>query len=158
MINSLSAVEQALLSMLLAGDHPALVILREQLQNAIVTNRNLTGVGFFTYFAVTPGGSILPVQRWVIGDVGFELDGLEHGGGALLFVRDGVLRTLEAFTNAGEPWPREPAGIAAYYTARGRKFGSAVELVPVDSRDITGLADAYRTIAENPRRGRRSPL
>jgi hypothetical protein len=56
--------EIRVLDMLLAGDHPVLAVLREQLASCWVVDRYWTGVGFFTTLRVTddaPLGPDLPV-------------------------------------------------------------------------------------------------
>ena len=40
------------MGMLLAGEHPALAVLRDQLAAAEVIEREFSGVGFFTHFRV----------------------------------------------------------------------------------------------------------
>jgi hypothetical protein len=102
----LEPLEAAVLDKLLAGDHPVLAALRGQLAVAAVTQRELTGVGFFTDFSVPQTADPAPVRRLRFGDVHANISGVEHGAGFLLFVDDGVLTTLEGFTY-DEPWPEE---------------------------------------------------
>ena len=105
----LTELERAVLDMLLAGETPALATLREQLDQAAVQSREFSGVGFFTHFAIPPSVLRLPVRdRVTLGDVGAELNSLAHGAGFVLFVENGELSMLEAFTY-DEPWP-EPLG------------------------------------------------
>ena len=40
-------------------------------------------------------------------DVLFELEGLEHGGGAIAHVRGGYLNRIEAYLHV-ESWPKNP--------------------------------------------------
>ena len=65
---------------------------------ACVESRELTGVGFFTNFAI-PSDVNVPrtVPDQVIGGVGAKLSGLQHGAGFLLFVREGRIAFLEGF-------------------------------------------------------------
>ncbi|HSQ31461.1 MAG TPA: hypothetical protein VLN49_16510 [Gemmatimonadaceae bacterium] len=139
----LTALEQALLTALLAGDHPALSLLRDQLAVADVTQREFSGVGFFTHFNVLPSAARLAVPRWVISDVDFRLEGLEHGGGALLFVKAGVLSMLEAYTYASEDWPAGDVRHSVSYVTRGKAVGSGHELVPTVARDMAWLGEEY---------------
>ena len=44
-----------------------------------------------------------------------ELEGFEHGSGCILFVRDGVISTLEGITY-GEPFPDNPVVVALLKT------------------------------------------
>ena len=48
----LTELEQAVLTMLLAGDDATLVLLRAQLNAATIVSRKMPGVGFFTDFHV----------------------------------------------------------------------------------------------------------
>jgi hypothetical protein len=142
-VEHLTELERALLSSILAGDHPALAVLRDQLAGAGVTEREFSGVGFFTHFAVSPAAPRLPVRRWVISDVDLNLDGLQHPAGALLFVENGVLSMLEAYAYASEDWPTEPESFSVYYTTRGRAVGSGFQIEHTDSRDLAWLAEEY---------------
>ncbi len=50
----------------------------------------------------------------------FDLEGIEHGGGAILFVDDGHVSMLEAYLNADERWPKEPHLTRVYYDSDPR--------------------------------------
>src|SRR5256885_15953729 len=102
----LNELEVAALALLLEGDSPVLTALRRQLTVAAVRERELTGVGFFTSFKVPPNASRAPVPSNFapFGDVGADIEGLRHGAGFLLFLKDGYLDMLEGYTY-GEPWP-----------------------------------------------------
>lgn len=102
-MEGLDHLEQAVLDKLLAGEHPVLATLRAQADKARVVERERTGVGFFCSFAVPPGVP-LAAGDFQIDDVEAELQGLAHGAGFVLFVRDGRLDTLEGFSY-DEPWP-----------------------------------------------------
>jgi hypothetical protein len=51
-MKGLNELEQAVLDMLLSGDHPVLAKLRAQVKHARVISKKLTGVGFFCSFEV----------------------------------------------------------------------------------------------------------
>jgi hypothetical protein len=98
----------------LDGDEPVLAILRQQLERATVIRREFTGVGFWTFFAVDPSAPRIPGGKsFNLSDVLADIEGLRHGTGFVLFVVDGALNQLEAFTYA-EPWP-EPAFKLGYH-------------------------------------------
>lgn len=99
-------LEAAVLERLLAGEHPVLARLREQVSRAEVVERDLTGVGFFTSFRVPASSPLDPVPgpRLVFGDVHATIDGLVHGAGFLLYVESGFVTTLEGYCY-GETWP-----------------------------------------------------
>ena len=106
MRDELSALERQVLSTLLAADHPVTVALRRQVDQCRVATRELTGHGFFSTLAVADDAVAAPVTRtrFALGDVVARIDGLRHGAGFVLFVKDGVLDLLEGFAY-DEPWP-----------------------------------------------------
>ena len=119
-MKGLNQLEQSVLDMLLEGDHPALVGLRAQAAEARLASHENTGVGFFCEFSVSPAarGSIEP-SDFELNDVDAQIDGLEHGAGFILFVRDGVLDLLEGYSY-DEPWPAEITDFELTYRQRPR--------------------------------------
>jgi hypothetical protein len=108
-MNDLTALERDVMQILLNGDDPVLVILREQLKVATVSERKMTGVGFYTHFSVsTTVSRVLENPSFEIGDIAAQIQGVQHGAGFLLFVKDGFLSFLEGFTY-DEPWPEQIA-------------------------------------------------
>jgi hypothetical protein len=96
---------------LLDGDHPALVALREQYRHARVRAVELTGVGFYVDFEI-PANCPLAAPRSISGgQATITLEGIRHGAGCVLFVRDGRLSTLEGFTY-DDPWPENARVLA----------------------------------------------
>lgn len=142
-MDDLTFSERAALDALLAGDHPALEALRRQLAASTVSTREFSGVGYFTHFRVAADAPRLPVRHWVIQDVEVEADGVENGGGALLFVVDGMLSMLEVYTYASEDWPREPRGFRTCYTTRDARTENGWVAKRTDSRDRTWLEEEY---------------
>jgi len=146
-------LERRLATLLAGGDMPALSVLRQQLTSAVVTEREYSGVGFFTHFQVAPDAPRLPVARWVIGDVGFTLQGHEHPAGALLFVDGGVVSMLEGFSYADEDWPAEPEVSLATYTTRGNRTVSGHTIEPVGTRDLAWLREEFEAAVERSAAG-----
>jgi hypothetical protein len=111
------------LEMLLRGNDEVLDVLRQQAKHAQVSSREMTGVGFFTYFAVPaemPRINGQPALK--LGDVNGAADNVKHGLGFLLYITDGVLSMLEGYTY-DEPWPDEVRGLVlAYSTGQVRKL------------------------------------
>lgn len=101
---TLTDLERAVLEAI-TDSHPDL---RAQLDGLGVCDREMTGVGFFTKFRVAPSAHSLPSpSRLALGaHVSAETSALERGIGFVLFVEDGRLALLEAFTY-DEPWPDE---------------------------------------------------
>ena len=121
-MDGLNEFEQQVLDKLLAGDHPALVALRGQAERARVIRREYTGVGFFCDFDVPSDATPLPTQSdFHVGDVNASLDGLKHGAGFVIFVRNGRLAMLEGYTYE-EPWPQEVRNLKLSYQREPREL------------------------------------
>ena len=98
-------LEAKLLALLLGGDQPVLAVLRKQAAVATVIQREFSGVGFFTTFAVPDGVPLANPPSFAGGDVNIQLEDVSHGAGCVLFVRDGKVEMLECYTHAGDQWP-----------------------------------------------------
>lgn len=112
----LEPIERRVMQMLLAGEHPALETLREQFDSSGVSDREYTGVGFFTSFTVRDDlPRLQPPRRIVIGDVGADLEGLTYGCGFILFIDDGILGALECHLWGDDVFPNDPRYLRLYY-------------------------------------------
>ena|SRR5437764_588885 len=106
-MTELTALESAVIDVLLPDDLPEAAILREQLRSARVSSREMTGVGFFTEFTLSGDAPVLPENRSLhLGNVAATCPDVEHGMGFVLFVREGKITMLEGYTY-DEPWPDE---------------------------------------------------
>ena len=134
MARAMTNLEATILNALLAGEAPQLEPLRAQVHVASVLRRELSGVGFFTHFAVPPD---VPrpgvVGRMVLSDIGADIEGVVHGSGFALFIQDGILDFLEGFTYS-DPWPAEARLLRWYYLHPKVTGGS--ELVESTDRDL----------------------
>ena len=131
----LEPIERDAMRMLLAGDHPALEILRQQFAQSTVTKREYTGVGFFTDFAVPDCLTVVRKPRIIIADVSAEIEGLEHGCGFILFVETGEL-TLECHLWGEDELPRDANYTRLYYIHQPNP--PAVE--ETETRDMEALS------------------
>ena len=128
---TLTDLEREALEMLLAGDHVQLEILRHQLAKAVVSSRELTGVGFFTHFQVPPEIPRLSIkERITLCDIEVDIQGLHYGASIILFVDDGVLNFLEGVASV-DPWPDKIENFKLGYLGQippgsGRLFPSPV--------------------------------
>lgn len=114
-MDTLTPLEQAVLEKLLSGESEGYRILQKQIPTLRVTERKMTGVGFFTRFSLPDEAPKLPDGASVeISDVGADLTDLKHGAGFVLFIRKGGINMLEGFTY-GEPWPRDVRSFYLYY-------------------------------------------
>jgi hypothetical protein len=118
-MKTLTSFEQAVLDKLLAGDDPALAILREQARHASLRSREMTGVGFHCHFDVPDNAERLGHEKFHLGDVNASVSGLAHGAGFVLFVEDGRLAMLEGYSY-DEPWPISIDGFQLSYQADPR--------------------------------------
>lgn len=113
----LTPLEEAVLDEFLDRPGEPFTTLREQLAHASISSRELTGVGFFTHFAVPHEA---PVRRDLASaellDVGARIPEIEHGAGFILFVRDGVISMLEGYTYGNTPWPDSISDFSVYGT------------------------------------------
>ncbi|WP_353572696.1 hypothetical protein [Candidatus Albibeggiatoa sp. nov. BB20] len=103
METELDFFEKKLMQMLLQGEDDTLSILREQLANSTIKDREVTGVGFYISFQVANNTLRTHKQAFAFGDVIADINELEFGAGFLLFVNNGVLSTLEGYAHDG-PW------------------------------------------------------
>ena len=112
----LTPLEAAVLRKVLAGDHPVLAALRQQLSGLTASTRKLTGVGFFTELTVadTCSPAAIAVGIPPFGAVAATIDGLAHGAGFVLFVKDGLIAMLEGYSY-DEPWPERIEGFSLAY-------------------------------------------
>ncbi len=101
-----------LMPLLLAGDRPTCSTLREQYADATIREIELTGVGFFARFDIRADAPRTEPKGFAGGNVVITLEGVEHGAGCVLFVRDGAIAMLEGYTNGSEAWPERPVVLA----------------------------------------------
>jgi hypothetical protein len=120
-MENLTEFERAVLSKLLAGDHPVLTALRVQAQKARLASREYTGAGFFLSFDVPPEAPILATKDFHFGDVNATVDRLQYGAGFVIFVRGGRLDTLEGYSYE-EPWPNEIENFKLAYQREPREI------------------------------------
>ena len=97
----IKALVKRLLPLLVAGDHPASLILREQLRGARVGAIELSGTGFFADIEVAADAPKVAPPEFAGGDAKIRLDGLPVEAGCVLFVRGGYLSMLEGYTYDG---------------------------------------------------------
>ena len=82
MTHRLTDLERDVMARLVDGDDPTLQIVREQFHSATVSSRELTGVGFFTYFTVPDAVPLIPRKgSFSFGDVIATVDTLQNGAG-----------------------------------------------------------------------------
>ena len=113
----LMPLENQVIEFLLAGEDEVLSILRQQLKQATVSSRKMTGVGFYTKFSIPAGcPRISGNSSFKLGDVNGSANNLKHGLGFLLFVTNGEIDALEGYTY-DEPWPLKVQDLTLTYTS-----------------------------------------
>ena len=95
------ALAKRLLPLLVAGDHPASSILREQLSGARIGTIELSGKGFFADIEVAADAPRVVPPNFAGGHANIQLDGLPIEAGCVLFIRGGHLSMLEGYTYVG---------------------------------------------------------
>jgi hypothetical protein len=101
------ALTSRLMELLLSGDDPSAQVLRDQYALASIAGMTLTGGGFVVDFAIPPSAPRVSLRTMIGGAAIIEMEGVEHGAGCVLFVREGVLQMLEGYAYADE-WPERP--------------------------------------------------
>lgn len=116
-MEKMTNLEKAVLEKLLAGKADTFRILYRQYQEVSVVKREMTGVGFFTYFSKPKEAPPLPGEpSFHFGDVHAELRGLEGGVGFLLTINRGYLYDLEGYCYDGA-WPGDIEIISLSYVS-----------------------------------------
>jgi hypothetical protein len=114
-MDALTDLEKAVLEKLLTGEAERDRVLQRQIPALRVTERKMTGVGFFTRFSLPDEAEKLPEEAsFHVSDVAAELDDLKHGAGFVLFIKKGRIDMLEGFTY-DEPWPQKINSFHLYF-------------------------------------------
>ena len=96
--------ERQVMSHILREQTEQNIRLLQQYDTAKIVSREFTGCGFFTDFSISNETLALPGNGNIeLGCLG-ELEGVEHGVGFILFVRNGIITVLEGFVYTGA-WP-----------------------------------------------------
>ncbi len=106
-MEKMTNLERAVLEKLLTGKADTFRILQQQYKELSVSKREMTGVGFYTYFSKPKEAPALPGEpSFHFGDVHAELRGLDGGAGFLLTINKGYLYDLEGYCYDGT-WPND---------------------------------------------------
>ena len=80
--------------------------LKRQYSSSIILSRKFTGAGFYTEYEITDKSLLLPDKSNHLGKTQAKVDGLEYGMGFILYVKDGIISTLEGHTYGEAFWPK----------------------------------------------------
>lgn len=115
-------LESQVLEWLLSGEDPVLALLRDHFATSRVQSRDFTGVGFYLNIELPTTNKriheVLEVkQDFCFGDVGAYLEAEDRiqEVGFLLWVKNGYLDNLEAYTYGLEKWPEEVNSFRLFY-------------------------------------------
>lgn len=139
---AVTRLEQEVLESALAGDHPFLAQLRAQAEHAVPVCRESSGVGFFLEMAVPSELARVTPPAFELADVFFEHSALPHGGGAVLFVREGAISTLELYAMEGD-WVDQNGVWTIHYFRGARDFAQF-------NRELEWRAEWWRTGVRPP--------
>jgi hypothetical protein len=104
--NLLTPLEAEAMRLFLAGEHPVLGKLRQQIEHITGVNRKLTGGGFYTTFELAQDTPVLAgLPKFEIGDVGGPVHGITYGAQFVLYVAGGKIQMLEGCVIGWEKWP-----------------------------------------------------
>jgi hypothetical protein len=106
-VEELTEFERALLNKLVAGDDPALNVLRQQVDAALVWERKwYGGAGFVSELVVDLAAPWFGLEiNFEISDVIAKVRGMRQPTIYVVFVRTGRISALEGSTFEDEPWP-----------------------------------------------------
>lgn len=72
--------------------------LEGQLSTAVLVSRENTGAGFYTSFAVNRGSGVPVSGERLRNGPAMRIDGLQHGMGFILWLKDGYAELLEGYS------------------------------------------------------------
>ena len=80
-------------------------VLYKQYESIVVVNRSYTGTGFYTEFSIKDPDLIIDKNiQFKLGKIHAKIKGLKNGAGFVLYIKDGVIKMLEAYCY-DESWP-----------------------------------------------------
>ena len=104
MILSQVEFENELINKLTTGDSVGLERLKQHFNNAKLKSREMTGVGMYLNFDITPGSVERFKKDVQFGDLYITGSGFEYGAGVIVFINNGYLDVLECYVH-GDEWP-----------------------------------------------------
>lgn len=122
-MDGLTALERAVLSKLLEGEHPVLAALREQAAQVHVARRETTAAGFFCDLETPETAAQTVRTTFTLDDVEAEIEGTTKGASFVLIVKKGRMTLLEGFTR-DEPWPAQISAFTLRFANEPRDLGA----------------------------------
>lgn len=153
-MNELTKFERAVLEKILDGEYPLLNKLRKQLCSCHVNCREMTGVGFYTYFNVNNAAAADDVKMR-LGDVLAEVQGMTHGAGFILYIEHGRLSMLEGY-GYDDLWPNTIISFTLRYNSGKQRDWVALRkvLASAEVRDSGRIGTSRQTGLTRGAKGR----
>ena len=113
-LNKHIKLENIVMNMLLSGDNVFFDKLRKQYELSLIADRNFDNVGFFTDFEIKDNDLKVDNYDYTFGDVFGDYSGKESYFGFILYIRNGLIYSLEGYTYLDE-WPNSYDNIYLHY-------------------------------------------
>lgn len=128
--------ERVVMDKLLFGENQVLEILRKQYQSSAIESREFDGVGFFTHFKINEKLRLKDKSHFTIGDLHgkYEIDRYNDVG-FVLFIRDGIITTLEGFTY-GDKWISDYDNVKLEYSNIIERNLGEYKTIPKDKNNL----------------------
>ncbi len=108
-------LENAVVTLLLAGEDPVLEALRAQYAAGGIVKRMFSGVGFFAEFAIPETAPAADAKSlFFLSDIRADLNGARGAAGFHIQVKNGRLKLLEGFSYE-DAWPPVIQDFEVYY-------------------------------------------
>lgn len=104
--NNFEKFEKEVMENIINEDVELSNVLLKQYNSSFIKSREFTGHGFYTDYIVDDSLAIKNNLNFELGNTKAEINGLKFGAGFILFIRNGLITTLEGYSY-GEPWPSE---------------------------------------------------
>lgn len=115
------------IEMLLQGDSEILKKLKKQYQIAKKTEE-LSDVGFYINFELNDEKYLIDNKSFHIGDVYGSVKDQYAAVGFILFVKDGKIQMLEAYTNGIDKFPKDDEIILTYDNGEKQRDENVLEI------------------------------
>lgn len=114
-------LEKRVMDMLLHGEHELFKILKEQYESVESKEITNTGVGFYINYKVSSHrlDEKKYSNKFHIGDVDGNVSGTNQNVGFILYIENGYMVMLEAYTYGDDEWPEDDL-ISLSYGSEGQ--------------------------------------
>ncbi len=114
-------IEKLVMAALLNGRSKGIQLLQHQYNNSTISKIEETDCGLFFYYTVDVHFKEKFKTDVQFGDIVIKFSNDENLYGAVIFVQQGFLKTLELYSY-GDTWPKKMEGISIHYLNKERDF------------------------------------